>query len=88
MATVADRVDGRIPFAPYDHAGVCPHGAITELAGLVHRCRTWWEQGQLGMTLMSTPLWLIEAMEHYGVALHEAMNWQVRQDQEKHGPRK
>ena len=69
-----------MPLARYDRAGVCPYSVIGDVPAVVARCRTWWEHGSLGMSLMDTPLWLIEGMEVYGAALQDAIAWQARQE--------
>ncbi len=66
------------PLARYARAGVCPYVYVTELSATVARARVWWDNGSLGMSLMDTPLWLIEAMELYGAEMHRAMKWNAK----------
>ena len=44
-----------------ENEGICPRFMVTPFAGMVAKAHSWWENGQLGLTLFTAPAWVDDA---------------------------
>lgn len=58
--------------------GICPRVLLTRFASLVAKAHSWWENGQLGLTLLTAPAWVDDAFGVLTAERNKAMRYQMK----------
>lgn len=63
LQRIADSpMPGKVPdIFKMENEGICPRFLLTPFSAMVAKAHSWWESGQLGLTLFTAPLWLDDA---------------------------
>lgn len=70
---LAPRMPGSQPFVfRLDAMGVCPWAFITDFTRQVAKAKTWWANGQLGVSYLESPEWIHDAFTVYAYEYNNA----------------
>lgn len=58
--------------------GVCPRVLLSRFSALVAKAYSWWENGQLGLTLVTAPAWVDDAFGILSSERAKAMRYQLK----------
>ena len=61
-----------------ENEGICPRFLLTPFSTMVSKAYQWWENGQLGLTMFTAPMWLDDAFEVLASERNKAQMFRIK----------